>query len=264
MTIKLLKYELIASGKILLPIYAVLAAMCMLLSISGFQWDISSIDAANTSILFFVMMTFFIVIFVASIATFIIVMQRYYICTVGDEAYLINTLPVTSGQIILSRILSSLIWYAGLTVASVIPMVILFRTVLDMMWMYCTEVVGYSPVRFVVVLAVFCFSSILYQLVHYYLSVVIGQAMSDTHKKSAVAATYIIISMLISFVWGIISSIVSMLSFVKYDFTQDSASDMLSVLTDIYGMMFVLMMIFSVAGYFVAAYILKKKLNMSL
>jgi hypothetical protein len=108
---KLLKYELKAMGRIILPLYLVLILASALFavniklndktqSLSGFMNIISIV----TTILFVAC------IFVVVIVMFFLVVQRFYKNLLGQEGYLMFTLPASTLSHILSKLLSSLIW----------------------------------------------------------------------------------------------------------------------------------------------------------
>ena len=111
----LLKYEFKAVGRLLLPLYgAWLIAAIML----GFATGDSNL--AGGSVLFIVISGILYGAFamVAVVLTCILLIQRFYKNLLGNEGYLMFTLPVTTGQHIVNKTLSAAVWgTAGLIVA---------------------------------------------------------------------------------------------------------------------------------------------------
>ena len=107
---KLLKYEIRAMGRIMLPLYLVmifiagLFAVNMRMSMSGNAKALLEKFALITGFLFFA------AIMAVGVVMLIMVIQRFYRNLLGTEGYLMFTLPVTTLQHIISKALTSLIW----------------------------------------------------------------------------------------------------------------------------------------------------------
>ena len=108
---KLLKYELKAMGRIILPLYLVL-----ILAAGLFAVNIKLNDKAQTlsgfmNILSIITTILFVAcIFVVVIVMIFLVVQRFYKNLLGQEGYLMFTLPASTLEHILSKMLSSMIW----------------------------------------------------------------------------------------------------------------------------------------------------------
>ncbi len=112
MLIKLIKYEMKAMGRILLPLYAILLAGSGVIAIwlkSGFASNpLVSLMLRRLSSIFVVLFVLF-ALATALIMT-LLVIQRFYKNLLGNEGYLMFTLPVTTAENILSKGITSLIW----------------------------------------------------------------------------------------------------------------------------------------------------------
>lgn len=109
MLVKLIKYDLKALGKILVPLWGVLLIMGLLfgLSIRGEDIGLGSTMIIITLILIVgVMMAIFAL-------NIVIVIQRFWKGLLKEEGYLMFTLPVTTRSLILSKVLSALIISCG-------------------------------------------------------------------------------------------------------------------------------------------------------
>ena len=110
---KLLKYELRATGRIMLPLYlAVIAVGAVFAAIIR----LSMSDAAKAFLDAFAVISGFVFALVLTavvVVMAILVIQRFYKNLLGNEGYLMFTLPVTTLDHILSKWISSLIWILG-------------------------------------------------------------------------------------------------------------------------------------------------------
>ena len=107
---KLLKYELKAMGRVLLPLYIVMIAACGL-----FAGNIKLTESKVMTAFFerFSLITgLFMVLSVigVTIVMIILIIQRFYKNLTGTEGYLMFTLPVTTLEHILSKMISAFIW----------------------------------------------------------------------------------------------------------------------------------------------------------
>ncbi len=107
---KLLKYEIKAMGRVMLPLYAVMLFLAGFLALNlrlGMNPAIRRIVDK-----FAVVSGFLFVIGVIAVGVVMIVMvvQRFYKNLLGNEGYLMFSLPATTLEHILSKGLSSLLW----------------------------------------------------------------------------------------------------------------------------------------------------------
>ncbi|WP_371025154.1 ABC transporter permease [Paraclostridium ghonii] len=100
---KLLKYELKSSSKFFIPMYFAILVITTLNSIfmrkNMFQ-EAQGIISMVIGALFIALTTL----------TIIVIVKRFKKNLLGDEGYLMFTLPVSSGKLILSKYISALIW----------------------------------------------------------------------------------------------------------------------------------------------------------
>lgn len=103
---KLLKYEFKATGRLMLPIYGAMLVMGLLNGMFVRGSIINEYSAISTTGL----MIYGMIIFAAFIVTFYIMVQRFYKNLLGDEGYLMFTLPVRTEFHIISKLLTSAFW----------------------------------------------------------------------------------------------------------------------------------------------------------
>ena len=107
MLTKLIGYEMKAFGRIILPLYAATLGMSFLI---GLGVRFLPEEAYNNFFGATVIMIFSVLIISTMVMTGILCVQRFYQNLLGNEGYLMFSLPVGTHQLILSKILASLIW----------------------------------------------------------------------------------------------------------------------------------------------------------
>lgn len=120
---RLFKYEMKATAKILLPIYAAFIAIAGITRITlEFQLD-------ENSPLYFLIDISTLVFALSTMAMFVItsvvIVWRFYRNTSSDEGYLLFTLPVKTDYIILSEFLCGFFWCVVMLAATIIGMLLL-------------------------------------------------------------------------------------------------------------------------------------------
>ena len=103
---QLLKYEFKATSRSYGGLYLAVLAVSALLGAS-FQFPALLEHTAPIAVLMIVYMALVVAIVVMTILT---IVQRFTRNLLGREGYLMHTLPVTNAQLILSKLLSSLVW----------------------------------------------------------------------------------------------------------------------------------------------------------
>ena len=102
MLTKLLKHEFRATARIMGPLYLVLLAVAL-----GFNFSARLMDSGNfvlNMLAALVVMAYVVAITAVFIVAFILMLQRFYKNLLGDEGYLMFTLPVTPAQHITAKL----------------------------------------------------------------------------------------------------------------------------------------------------------------
>jgi len=112
MLAKLLKYEFKATSRTFIPLYIVLLVFAVINRIiTPEKILISSNSFIIKDILAVVGITLYIgLILAVVVVTLIIMIQRFYKNLLGNEGYLMFTLPVQSWKLIASKVITSLTW----------------------------------------------------------------------------------------------------------------------------------------------------------
>ena len=129
---KLIKYELKAFGRVMLPLYGLLLAaagvfsLTIRLSMTAFAKNIIEKFAILSGLLFVVALIAVMVVMI------IMIIQRFYRNLLGTEGYLMFTLPVTTLQHILSKAICAFIWIVLGTAAGTLAGLLMIAVVGDL------------------------------------------------------------------------------------------------------------------------------------
>ena len=122
---KLVKHDLRATARVMLPY---LGAMLVLGVLTRFAFPI--LDKVSGGLprflLGLIIGLFFTVLGVSGLRVFILSIERFHRNLLGQEGYLMLTLPATRSQHILAKLLTSLVWYAAAAVCSPISACLAF------------------------------------------------------------------------------------------------------------------------------------------
>lgn len=107
---QLLKYEFKATKSLYFGLYLALALLSVVLGVS-FRQENARVDNMNFGWLEVILMVLYLsVIFAIAVLCFVSTVQRFYKNLLGREGYLMHTLPVTETQLILSKLITSMVW----------------------------------------------------------------------------------------------------------------------------------------------------------
>ncbi len=123
---RLLKYELKAMGRILLPLYGVLIALSVIWGIGSGGGHTDEPGVVNVTLL----VTTIILAIGVIVATLIMIITRFRSNLLGDEGYLWFTLPVSTGTHICAKTISATCWgmLSGLVMLITILVVFTFTS----------------------------------------------------------------------------------------------------------------------------------------
>lgn len=107
MLAKLLKYEFKATGRVLLPVYAVLLVLSLL---AGDRFDKIPWGSWYGIVQGLIMMLYGCVFGAALVVTVLLLIQRFYKNLLRDEGYLMNTLPVKPWQNVAAKLICATVW----------------------------------------------------------------------------------------------------------------------------------------------------------
>jgi hypothetical protein len=130
---KLLKHEFRATGRLMLP---ALGAVLVLAVLANFSIRFIQVtDSTFLTILFgLVIGAFGIGMIAAAVMTLVLMILRFYRNLLRDEGYLMHTLPVSVHELVWSKLIVSLVWFAvtGLVICLVVILTALIQTGTDL------------------------------------------------------------------------------------------------------------------------------------
>ena len=109
---KLLKHEFRATGRVMLPVLGVLVVLTLLFNLS-----VRLIDTTNSTllnVLFGLIIFAFVAGIIAAEIIALVMINRFYKNLLGEEGYLMHTLPVTVHELVWSKIIVSFVWFLAL------------------------------------------------------------------------------------------------------------------------------------------------------
>ncbi|WP_270975294.1 ABC transporter (permease) [Streptococcus agalactiae] len=206
---KLLKYELKSVGKWYLTLNAAVLLVSIILGLvlkalgGNFSTDTNSTSAQIFTIILVLLLA--MVISGSLLSTLAIIIKRFYSNIFGRQGYLTLTLPVTTNQIICSKLLASLLWSIFIVIIGIIlvilPLVGIGQFVVAFPEIYKIISSSNAPLF----IAYFFLSYVAGTLL-IYLSIAVGQLFTNKRILMGIVS-YFGISLLITFLTLIIDSI---------------------------------------------------------
>lgn len=266
---KLIKHEFKTTSKMMLPLYLVLVALTIFARITaqtlykndGTFPDTFGFEAFSV----ITVMMYVLGLFAICIAIFIYLVMRFYKNLFSNEGYLMHTLPVTSWQLLISKLAVSFVWQLAeilliaLSIFCIFANSSAFEAIRDLFDAYggfasfIDFYTGMSVAGFWLYLIVFFVTSLLSGILLPYASICIGQ-LWQKHKLAGSFLAYFVIIM----VMQIISTIFS--AFKMVDLAATDTSNYFPITT--YNFSMVLNIIGIVVFFLVSGFIMKKKINL--
>lgn len=107
---QLLKYEFKATKSLYFGLYLALALLSVVLGVTFRQEHVLAHSTSFQNLEVILMIVYVSVILAIAVLCFVNTIQRFYQNLLGREGYLMHTLPVTETQLILSKLITSMVW----------------------------------------------------------------------------------------------------------------------------------------------------------
>ena len=107
---QLLKYEFKATKSLYFGLYLALALLSVVLGVSFRQENAMAHSTSFQNLEVILMIVYVSVILAIAVLCFVNTIRRFYQNLLGREGYLMHTLPVTETQLILSKLITSMVW----------------------------------------------------------------------------------------------------------------------------------------------------------
>ncbi|MCD7917018.1 MAG: hypothetical protein LUF84_00900 [Clostridiales bacterium] len=263
---KLCKLELRYMMRNFLPIWGVVLVLAALNGVA-FSLDLDG----NTA--FGLLLTALVGVLIAmAVLCLVLVVQRFYEGLLKNEGYLMFTLPVKTGSLILSKGLAALV----VMVVSGIVGVLAFALVMGRVaaWMYLTEAVTYlfqesgataGELAFIVAATILlALTVVVFQIQMIYLAQAIGH-MASSHRVGMSVLAYLAISVALSTLGNLLSSVLGVLSedyLLDLMAGYDTLAECIPVIAEAELVSTALYLAGTVLFFFLTRYILDTRLNL--
>jgi hypothetical protein len=107
---KLMKYEFLATGRVMLPLFILLAALAVLTNLTTRLMQSTEQTVLNV-IGVITLVLFVFAIFAVAIMSLVLMIQRFFKNLLTDEGYLMFTLPTSVHNLVWSKLIVSAIWF---------------------------------------------------------------------------------------------------------------------------------------------------------
>lgn len=125
---KLMKHEFRATGRIMLPLYLI-----VLLTSVGANVSLRLLEGSDSNFLNLLggllMLAFVVAIFAVCIMSLVVMVNRFRTNLMGDEGYVMFTLPASVHQHVWSKLIVSVIWFAATVLVVALAFFIMFYQV---------------------------------------------------------------------------------------------------------------------------------------
>ena len=122
--LKVFKYEMISVARMILPVYAVLVALSLIIGVFVMDSNLDIEPEGQFGFVKTIIVMLAIILFSVMVVILLsIIARRFKKSVLGDEAYLNFTLPVTVGEHLCGRYLANFVWclsYAFISIFSVL------------------------------------------------------------------------------------------------------------------------------------------------
>jgi len=263
---KLMKYELKATARTLIPLYIALLAFAIINKIfigAGLADKLEGFGSIPFILSIFAYGCTMAAVF---IVTFFVIIQRFYKNLLGDEGYLMNTLPVSTVTNLTSKISIATFWNIVSGFVAILSIIIMafnpgaFNYFFHELFKALSE--GYAQLGFqlyvvIIEIIIAILISLVKSLTMIYASISIGHLFSKHRILSAFGA-FIVLNLITA---GISSAVGMAFSFSNFNIVFDSIESFYNIhILLLFTILFNLVLF--IAYFIITNYILKNKLNL--
>ena len=253
---KLMKYELKSLLKGLLPLYGAILAVALINAVMASFGIGNSIDGLPqvTAI-----MLYFGLCVAVAVVTFLVIIQRFYKGLLGQEGYLMFTLPVPTWQLTLSKLLGAVITTILSGIVGMLSILILGS--LNINWgLFFRDFADIFPhwtldaTLFVIELIVLMLVGVAAMILEIYVAMALGH-LANKHRIAMSFVWFVVLQTVLSFLTGLAAMALGYSPFFPAFYANLSAHGMM-------WMMILPCLIEAAVFYFGTTWILKNKLNL--
>ena len=253
---KLIKYEFNANSRTFLPMYI---ALILVAAVNR----ISRVNMGEANLAFGISIMVLVGLFMAlGVVTLVVIIQRFNKNLLGDEGYLMFTLPVKVSELIFSKLIVSFFWNVISAFVSFITFMVLLGdeipfkeifTNFGELWREFTKVslaqLNMHPIQFILLMlitTILGYTAFIFQV---YLSLSTAQLpIFNKHRGIIAFVAFFVINVLLSIGAGVLGMIVP--------------NSLLNTLEKVFGYMIITSLVVCLIEYVGMKYILEKHLNL--
>ncbi|MDI9508806.1 MAG: hypothetical protein GX319_05195 [Clostridiales bacterium] len=257
---KLIKHELYATARFLIPLYLIMVVLSLanrlLTNFDIFRGPLNTIRI--------LMLVAYVISIVASLAvTFILIILRFYKNLMSEEGYLMFTLPVKTSQLINSKLIVSIFWCLTSILVVISSLLILFATNQNMniFWQAIDQTLaslkdefGDQYILFIFELLLMIIANLFLYILLIYGSIAIGHSFTK-NKIISSFASYAVINTAMQIIMLII------ILFLAY-ITGIDLEDSSIVPKLLFPTYMIMSFVFNIVLYITTNHIFKRKLNL--
>lgn len=266
---KLMKYEIKATARFFLPLYGALLVLAVInklfFSFNIFnEVDTFFLDQFSEIPRALALTLYIFIIIAIFVITAIVMIHRFYKNLLGDEGYLMFTLPVKTWMNIANKLIVSVMWVIMsciVTVFSIFILVVnseLLREIPNAIILTFREInteLGLNAGLFILEIGLASIVSIVVHILQIYASIAIGQ-LCNSHKLLASFGAYLAISIVLQTVLSVFFVFIAVLFPNWQSINPSSVMNMIMIGST------AISAVIGVGFYFVTHYILANKLNL--
>lgn len=257
---KLLRHELYATGKYLLPIYGITLILSL---VNRFTIIANIFDGVLSFIPAFIMIAYVISSIASLFVTFIFMMVRFYKNLMSDEGYLMFTLPVKPTQLINSKLITSIIWTIVSAITIILSLLILlatpqrlndFTNVMDEIFHVFKASFGNQYVLVMIEFIFMMICSLIQGILLIYVSIAIGHLFNG-HRVLGSFVAYFVITTAVQIITTILMLLTTRIASSNFESIE-------AIPQTVFPFTIIVSTLLSILYYFSANYIFSKKLNL--
>lgn len=274
---KLIKQELRATGRTMLPLFAVLSVMAVIAGFSMRQLEFGDMDIPEfvEFVLVLLFAAFFIVMVATVVMAFVLMVSRFQKNLLGDEGYLMLTLPVSAHSHLWAKLIVSCLWFVATGIVISILMCVLaliisgtdvadilaeLPSAREMFAQFCdySGYNGLSLTLFVLEVLAVGAVGILYTCLRFYAALAVGYSFSNRKLLCSVLA-FVVMSIVLSLLEGAVGMFLG----------ESFAANMINYRAFAYSMNRLLLfglllsLLETIPLYFLTAHCLKRRINLA-
>lgn len=259
---KLLKYEFKSTARIFLPLYAlviIFSVICRVFNMLSEKLEVLMIPGTILYVLYSLLIIAVIII------TFIAVLSQFYKNLIGDEGYLMFTIPVEPYNHILTKMIVSVTWIISSVIIGILSLFILIIN--KGLWEVLAAALKNPMVLSVIThILIIMAAAVICNILMIYTSISLGQLVTG-HKIIGSVAAYLGLYMAEQIVGVILLLVLSGTGLNIFSFGEINNSSFADVINGNFLTVFTLLLCgeytcFSVAYFCITNHIFNKKLNL--